>query len=121
MSGELRVNNITDEAGTGSPDFPNGVTGAAAFFSASVTGSDGTSSWSGSDPVTAAITVSGLLSTDVPVVDIDLTGVAFADVPDVQADWGLVYQVEATADDELTLYATEEPVKNFSLTIQVTR
>jgi len=25
MSGELRVNNITDEAGTGSPDFPNGV------------------------------------------------------------------------------------------------
>jgi len=25
MSGELRVNNITDEAGTGSPDFPNGL------------------------------------------------------------------------------------------------
>ena len=90
-------------------------------YTATVTGSDGTSDWSGSDPVTAVITVSGLLSTDTPVVDIDLTGATFADIPDIQADWGLVYAVSATADNQLTLYATAEPASAFSIVIQVTR
>jgi hypothetical protein len=94
---------------------------ASAVYTATVTGSAGTSDWSGSDPVTAVITVSGLLSTDTPVVDIDLTGVTFANVADTQTDWGLVYAVSATADNQLTLYATAEPASAFDIVIQVTR
>jgi len=91
------------------------------IYTATVIGSDGTSDWTGSDPSVATITVSGILSTDVPIVDIDLSGVAFADVEDFQADWALVYRVEASGDNELKLYATEEPTKDFDLTIKVVR
>jgi hypothetical protein len=94
---------------------------SVAVFSATVEGSDGTSDWTGSDPYVAVITVAGLLATDTPIVDIDFTGITFADIADIQTDWGLVYQVEATDDDELTLYATDEPASDFNLTIQVTR
>ena len=91
------------------------------FFTATVTGSNGTSDWTGSDPSVAILTVSGLLSTDVPIVDLDLSNVAFADVEDVQADWALVYRVEASADNELKLYAIDEPIEDFALTIKVVR
>ena len=67
------------------------------------------------------MTVSGILSSDRPVVDLDLSGVAFADVEDVQADWGLVYRVEASDDDELKFYATEEPTEEFPVQIKVVR
>ena len=118
---QLRVDELTDETGTGSPSFPNGVTGVAFFFSATVEGSDGTSDWAGSDPFIATITVAGIKATDRPIVDLDLSSVAFADVEDVQADWALVYRVEASGDDEIKLYATEEPTKDFALTIKVVR
>ena len=94
------------------------------FTGITVEGSGGTSEWaqaSGTDPWIAVITVAGLLATDRPIVDIDLSGVAFADVEDVQADWGLVYRVEASDDNELKLYATDEPTEDFELTIQVVR
>jgi hypothetical protein len=91
------------------------------FTGIAVTGSAGSSSWTSSDPYTAVLTVSGLLATDRPIVDIDLSSVSFADVEAVQADWGLVYRVVASDDDELTLYATAEPVENFTLIVQVVR
>ena len=90
-------------------------------FSATVTGSTGASDWTGSDPYIATITVSGILSTDTPVVDLDMSNVAFADVPDVVGEFGLVYRIEASADDEIKLYATAEPTQDFDLTIQVIR
>jgi hypothetical protein len=77
--------------------------------------------WTGSGPYTNVITVTGLLATDSPIVDIDLSGVTYADVPDVQSDWGLVYRVAATAANQLTLYATDTPTKNFTLTVKVVR
>ena len=94
------------------------------IFSTTVEGSDGTSDWSqasGSDPWIAVKTVSGILSTDSPIVDINLSSVAFADVPAVQNDWTYVYRVEASDDDELTFYATEEPVEDLTVQIQVVR
>jgi hypothetical protein len=92
--------------------------------SVTVVGSDGTSDWSqasGSDPWIATKTVSGLLSTDRPIVDIDLSSVAYADVVTVQNAWATVYRVEASADDELKVYATAEPAPNFALLITVVR
>ena len=121
MSGQIRVDQITDELGTGSPSFPNGVTGIAESFSTTIGGSGGSSDWTGSDPYTAVMTVSGILSTDVPVADINLSSVTFADVEAVQADWALVYRVAATADDELTFYATAEPTEDLTVQIQVVR
>ena len=102
---------------------PGGDWGAIgqSVLTATVIGSDGTSDWTGSDPSVATITVSGILSTDVPIVDLDLSNVAFADVEDVQAEWALVYRVEASADNELKLYAIEEPAQDFALTIKVVR
>jgi hypothetical protein len=80
-----------------------------------------TTGWTGSGPYTRVVTVTGLLATDSPIVDIDLSSVAFADVPDVQSDWGLVYRVAATAANQLTLYATDTPTENFTLTVKVVR
>ena len=100
------------------------IAAIAKLFNATVEGSGGTSDWTqdtSSDPWIATIAVAGLLSTDVPIVDIDLSSVPFADVPDVQADWALVYRVEASDDDELKLYATDEPTADFELTIKVVR
>jgi hypothetical protein len=77
--------------------------------------------WTGSGPYTNVITVTGLLATDSPIVDLDLSGVTYVNVPDVQSDWGLVYRVAATANNQLTLYATDEPTENFTLTVKVVR
>ena len=90
-------------------------------LTATVIGSGGPSDWTGSDPYVATLTVSGILSTDVPIVDLDLSNVAFADVVDVQANWALVYRVEASADNEIKLYAIDEPTEDFALTIKVVR
>jgi hypothetical protein len=77
--------------------------------------------WTGTGPYTNVITVAGLAATDSPIVDIDLSAVAYADVPDVQSDWGLVYRAAATATNQLTLYATETPTEDFTLTVKVVR
>ena len=87
---------------------------------ATVQGSDGTSDWTqatGADPWIATLTVSGILSTDRPIVDIDLSSVAFANVQAVQTGWSLVYRVEASADNQIKLYATAEPAPSFDLLI----
>ena len=70
---------------------------------------------------TATITISGLLDTDTPIVDLDLNSVVFADWEDIEKDWALVKIVETTDDDELTLYASEEPTKDLYIVVKVVR
>jgi hypothetical protein len=101
----------------------SGAVPTAATFTATIEGSDGTSDWTQateSDPWIATVAVSGMLATDQPVMDIDMSAVAFADVPDVQSDWALVYRGESDTD-ELTLYATDEPASDFDVILKVTR
>jgi hypothetical protein len=69
----------------------------------------------------AVLTVSGLLSADRPLVSLDLSAVAILDVIDVAAAFQTVYRVEASDDDELTLYASSVPSEDFDLLIQVVR
>jgi hypothetical protein len=76
--------------------------------------------WTGSDPSTAAKTVSGILSTDTPILDLDLSSVLFAEVADVQSDWGLVYRA-ATSANTITFYATDTPTESLPIQIQVVR
>jgi len=99
-----------------------GSAGAGSFiFNAVIVGSSGSSDWTGSDPSIATVTVSGILSTDVPIVDIDLSNEDFGDIDSILADWSLVYRVEASDNNELKLYAFDEPSKSFTLNIKVVR
>ena len=109
------------DSNTDEPPTANWQSFGSLVFSATIEGSDGTSDWSGSAPYTAVITVSGLLDTATPIVDLDLSSVDFDDVEDVQSDWALVYRVAATDVNELTLFATEEPASNFTIQIKVVR
>jgi WD40 repeat protein len=52
--------------------------------------------------------VSGITAEDDPIVDIDLSTNKFTDVVPIQEAWGLVYRLD-TLEDEVQLYATEEP------------
>ena len=95
----------------------NTLTNVGKVFNATVSPSD----WTGSDPSIATIPVVGLLSDDVPIVDLDLSAASLGDILGIQADWSSVYRVEASGDDELKLYALEEPSETFNLTIKVVR
>ena len=88
-------------------------------YTLSVAGSDGVSDWRGDGPYTATRPVVGIKSTDKPFVDLNLLGAAFSDISDIQADWGLVYRVETSADGEVTLYAQEEPTHSLNITLEV--
>ena len=77
--------------------------------------------WSGTDPVTAVKTVSGVLATDRPLIDLDLSSVAFADVETKQTEYAKLYRVAATANDEITFYALEAPTESLDILIKVVR
>jgi hypothetical protein len=94
------------------------------FTGIAVQGSGGTSDWTqanSSSPWIATKTVTGILATDRPIVDINLSAVAFADVEAVQSDWALVYRVEASAANQLKFYALDEPTENFTVQAKVVR
>ena len=80
-----------------------------------------TGNWSGTDPVTAVKTVSGILSTDKPLIDIDLSSVAFANVEAKQTEYAKIFRVAATDDDEITFFATEAPTEELVIQIKVVR
>jgi hypothetical protein len=97
-------------AGTGDAD--------VFFFTTTIADTD----WTGSEaPYTAVKTVSGLLSTDRPIVDLDLSAVAIGNVAAKQSDWALVYRAAATDTDELSFFATEEPTESLVIQIKVVR
>jgi hypothetical protein len=97
-------------AGTGDAD--------VFFFTTTIADTD----WTGSEaPYTAVKTVSGLLSTDRPIVDLDLSAVAIGNVAAKQDDWALVYRAAATDTDELSFFATEEPTESLVIQIKVVR
>lgn len=80
-----------------------------------------TGDWADSSPWVATKAVSGILSSDNPVFDIDLSGITYDSVSDVISEWGNVYLGEASANDQIKLYATAAPAANFSLLIKVSR
>ncbi len=80
-----------------------------------------TTDWSGSDPVTAVKIVAGIASTDKPIIDLDMSGVAFADVQDVLDGWTLVYRIESSDTDELTFYALDTPTEDLTINIMVVK
>jgi hypothetical protein len=76
--------------------------------------------WSGSNPFTKAVTVTGILSTDQPIIDLNLSAVAFANVPAVQEAWGKIYRAVTTANT-ITFSSTEALTTAISFIVKVVR
>lgn len=76
--------------------------------------------WSGSDaPYSKTVTVNGILATDVPIVDVIMSGDYSADEACIEA-WGYIYRI-TTANNSITLYATSKPAVSLSIQIKVVR
>jgi hypothetical protein len=85
-------------------------------FTATIT----TASWTGTvSPFTNDTTVSGILATDTPIIDIVLTG-TFADDEDIIEAWGGVYRAVTTAD-VVTFSATDLPTVDLPIQLKVVR
>jgi hypothetical protein len=80
-----------------------------------------TTDWSGSEPATAVKTVSGLLNTDKPLIDIDLSSVTFANVEAKQTEYAKIFRVAATDANEITFFALDTPTEELVIQIKVVR
>ena len=79
------------------------------------------SDWVGAEPATVVKTANGLLNTDKPIFDIDLSNVDFADVELKQTEYSKLYRVSATDNDEITFYALSAPTEDLTIQIRVVR
>jgi len=78
-------------------------------------------SWTGaSAPYTKEVTVSGILTTDKPTIDLDLSSATYSDIATIQSDWANVYR-GVTSADTITFYASEVPTIDIPLGIKVVR
>ena len=76
--------------------------------------------WQGSMvPYTKTQTVNGLLATDTPIVDVVMSGDFGTDEARIEA-WGYVYRI-TTANNAITLYATEKPAVSLPIQLKVVR
>lgn len=77
-------------------------------------------SWTGaSAPYTKAVTVTGILATDTPILDIVPTGTYATDVL-IETDWAKVYRAVSTANT-ITFYAHTVPTVDIPFMAQVVR
>ena len=100
--------------------YPVAVVAASSGESIFLTATLNSSDWTQAtvyDPWIATKTVPGILSTDRPIVDIDLSSVSLSNVHTVETSWSNLYRVEASADNEIKFYATNQPTSNFNLLI----
>ena len=76
--------------------------------------------WSGtSAPYTKTVSVSGILSTDTPIIDVVMSGTYSTDEARIEA-WGYIYRA-VTANGSITFYATEKPTVSLPIQIKVVR
>lgn len=76
--------------------------------------------WTGtSAPFSQAITVSGILETDKPKVDVVVSSTYATAETEIEA-WGYVYRI-VTSQNGVTAYATEKPEVSLSIQMEVIR
>lgn len=76
--------------------------------------------WTGtSAPFSQAITVSGILETDKPKVDVVVSSTYATAETEIEA-WGYVYRI-VTSQNGITVYATEKPKVSLSIQMEVIR
>ena len=69
----------------------------------------------------AVMTLSGLLDTDVPIVELDLSDEDNETANDIIATFGKVFAWQVTDDDEITFYANSEPQEDIKVHILVVK
>lgn len=75
--------------------------------------------WSGTEaPYTQDVSVSALPPSESPILDLDLSSIAFSQVEDVEEAWGFIYRA-AVSENTLTFYAKEVPTVNIPITIKI--
>ena len=81
------------------------------------------SGWSGTAPYTQTAAASGILSTDVPFVDVDMSGATGSEAgATLQEAWGFVGRVTVSESGEITAYCYEEkPTVDIPLILKVVR
>jgi hypothetical protein len=104
-------------------------TNKAETFIATTTlaGSDGTSDWAVETTgtwegvFTTTKTVSGILTTDTPIVDLDLSNANSSTYNAITDDFALIFRGEITTLNTIKFYAKAEPSKDLLLKIKVVR
>ena len=77
--------------------------------------------WTGSAaPYTQTIAVTGMLATDTPIVDVNLSGVTYANKGAVIEAYAKVYRI-TTAADSITVYADEKTTTAIPIQLKVVR
>ncbi len=77
-------------------------------------------SWTGTGPFVLTATCTGLLTTDRPIVDIDLSSVAFNTVETILDAASNLYRVESLAG-QIKFYAIQKPTQNLIMSVLVVR
>lgn len=76
--------------------------------------------WTGTvAPFSKVQTVTGMLATDNPIIDLVLSGTYATDIAMLEA-WGCVYRI-VTSDNTVTLYATAKPLVSLPIQLKVVR
>jgi len=76
--------------------------------------------WSGtSAPYTKTVSVSGILFTDIPIIDVVMSGTYSTDEARIEA-WGYIYRAVCN-NGSITFYATEKPTVSLPIQIRVVR
>lgn len=94
--------------------------GKAAAATYSVTTTTSWTATSGDAPYYQQINVPGILATDNPIVGLDLSGTAYADVADEQDAYSLIYRIETLAG-KIKVYAHEAITVALTLQLKVVR
>ena len=91
---------------------------STAHYSATLSSSD----WSSSAPYTQTVSVSGILATDDPLVDVDMSGATTSDDGNALTDaWTLVGRVTANAGSITAYCYDEKPTVDIPLIFKVVR
>ena len=89
-------------------------------YHATLTATLNTGGWTGTEaPFVQVQAVSGILATDVPIVDVVLSGDWGVDEARLEA-WGYIYRI-VTSNDSITAYAREKPDVALPLQLKVVR
>jgi hypothetical protein len=104
-------------------------TNKAETFTATTTlaGSNGTSDWTEEttgdwDGVfTTTKTVNGIITTDTPFIEIDLSGANASNFGSFNSQYSLIFRVEVVSNNNIKFYAALEPELNLPIIIKVVR
>lgn len=115
--GHRKIVNVKDPTNAQDVATKNYVDSKVVSFSATLP----YASWTGTEaPYTKAVTVTGILATDTPTIDLDLSSTNYSDVATIQSSWANVYRA-VTSADTITFYASTVPTIDIPLGVKAVR